>query len=112
MPLVEEQTHLFIKNILLAMVFTEPSETILSYAVGLARRYGSKMSLTGAASPASICDITRKLRIDLVVIGTQAQDAQKPDSDAAVGEILRIVPCPMLIVGPRVTAIELAKGEL
>jgi len=54
-PLVEEQTRLSIKNILLATVFTEPSEAILSYAVGLARRYGSKMSLTGAASPAAIC---------------------------------------------------------
>jgi hypothetical protein len=54
---VEEQTRLSIKNILLATVFTEPSEAILSYAVRFARRYHSKMSLTGAASPGAICEI-------------------------------------------------------
>jgi len=110
-PFVDEQTRLSIKNILLATVFTEPSEAILSYAFGFARRYGSKMSLTGAASPAAICETIEKWRVDLVVIGTQAQDVRKSGLDVAVGEILRIVPCPMLIVGPRVTAMELAKGE-
>lgn len=33
MPFVDEQTRLSIKNILLATVFTEPSDAILSYAV-------------------------------------------------------------------------------
>ena len=111
MPFVEEQTRLSIKNILLATVFTEPSEAILSYAIGFARRYGSKMSLTGAASPAAICEIIKKCRVDLVVIGTQAQDVRKPDLDVAVGQILRTVLCPMLIIGPRVTTMELAKEE-
>ncbi len=111
MPFVEEQTRLSIKNILLATVFTEPSEAVLSYAVGFARRYGSKMSLTGAASPAAICQIIAKCQIDLVVIGTQARDVRKSDLDVAVGEILRTVPCPMLIIGPRVTAVELTKEE-
>ncbi len=111
MPFVEEQTRLSIKNILLATVFTEPSEAILSYAVGLARRYGSKMSLTSTASPAAICETIGKWRADLVVIGTKAQDERKSDLDVAVGEILRTVPCPMLIIGPRVTPLELAKGE-
>lgn len=112
MPFVEEQTRLSIKNILLATMFTEPSEAILSYAVGFARRYGSKMSLTCAASPAAICEIIAKLQVDLVVIGTQAQNVRKSDLDVAVGEILRTVRCPMLIIGPRVPPMELAKGQL
>jgi nucleotide-binding universal stress UspA family protein len=110
-PFVEEQTRLSIKNILLATVFTEPSEAILSYTVSFARRYGSKMSLTGAASPAAICETVGKWQIDLVVIGTQAQNVRKSDLDMAVGEILRTVPCPMLIIGPRVTTVELANEE-
>ncbi len=111
MPFVEEQTRLSIKNILLATVFMEPSEAILSYAVGFARRYGSKISLTGAASPGAICEVIGKWQVDLVVIGTQAQEVRKSDLDVAVGEILRTVPCPILIIGPRVTAVELAKEE-
>lgn len=111
MPFIEEQTRLSVKNILLATVFTEPSETILSYAVGLARRYGSKMSLTGAASPAAICEIIGTRGVDLVVVGTQAQGVRTPDMDVAVAEILGTAPCPMLIVGPQVTPSELAKEE-
>jgi ADP-ribose pyrophosphatase YjhB (NUDIX family) len=57
---VEEETRLSIRNILLATVFSEPSPDILSYAVGLARRYGSTMSLTGAVSPRSICEIIKR----------------------------------------------------
>lgn len=102
MPFVEEQTRLSIKNILLATVFTEPSEEILSYAVGLARRYTSNVSLTGAASPTTIREIIEKCRVDLVVIGTQAQDVRKSEVEVAVGEILRNVPCPMLLIGPGV----------
>ena len=109
MPFVEEQTRLSIKNILLATVFTEPSEAILAYAVGLARRYISKISLTGAASPVAICETIRKCKADLVVIGTQAQDVRKSDVEVAVGEILSNVPCPMLIVGPGVRPVELSK---
>ena len=109
MPFVEEQTRLSIKNILLATVFTEPSEAILAYAVGLARRYISKISLTGAASPVAICETIRKCKADLVVIGTQAQDVRKSDVGVAVGEILSNVPCPMLIVGPGVRPVELSK---
>ena len=111
MPFIEEQTRLSIKNILLATVFTEPSETILSYAVGLARRYGSKMSLTGAASPAAICEIAGTRGVDLVVVGTQSQGVRTSDMDVAVAEILGTVPCPMLIIGPQVTPSELAKEE-
>lgn len=102
MPFVEEQTRPSIKNILLATVFTEPSEAILSYVVGLARRYTSKMSLTRSAYPEAICEISRKCRADLVVVGTQSQDVRKSDVEVAVGEILRNVPCPMLIIGPGV----------
>ena len=112
MPLVEEQTRLSIDNILLTALFSEPSEAILSYAAGFARRYGSKMSLTGAASPEAICEIVRKLQVDLVVIGTHAQESRKSGLDTAIEEILRTVPCPMLIIGPRVVQMELAEGEL
>ena len=112
MPCVEEQTRLSIKNILLATVFSEPSPAILSYAVGLARRYGSTMSLTGAVSPGAICEIIRNRQVDLVVIGTHAPELRKSDLDSAAEEILRTVPCTMLIVGPSVTQMELAKGEL
>ncbi len=109
---VEEQTRLSIKNILLATVFSEPSPAILSYAVGLARRYGSTMSLTGAVSPGAICEIIRNRQVDLVVIGTHAQELRKSDLDSVSEEILHTVPCPMLIIGPKVTQMELAKGEL
>lgn len=109
---VEEQTCLSIKNILLATVFSEPSPAILSYAVGFARRYGSTMSLTGAVSPGLICEIIRNRQVDLVVIGTHAQELRKSALDSTVGEILHTVPCPLLIIGPKVTQMELANGEL
>ena len=109
---VEEQTRLSIKNILLATVFTEPSEAILSYAVRFARRYHSKMSLTGAASPGAICEIIGKWEIDFVVITTNTCESRRSDLDMAVGEMLRTVPCPMLVIGPLVPQVELAKGEL
>ena len=109
---VEEQTRLSIKNILLATVFSEPSPEILSYAVGLARRYGSTMSLTGAVSPRSICEIIKRWQVDLVVIGTHAQELRKSVLDSAVEEILHTAPCSMLITGPKVTPMELAKGDL
>ena len=93
-------------------MFTEPSEAILSYAVSFARRYGSQMSLTGAASPGTICEIIRKREIDFVVVGTHTCGSRKSDVDMAVGEMLRTVPCPMLVIGPLVPQVELAKGEL
>jgi len=111
-PCVEEQTRLSIKNILLATVFSGRSEAILSYAVRLARHYGSKMSLAGAVSARTICEIVKNAQIDFVVVGTQAQESRKSDLDTAVKETLRIVPCPMLIIGPRVTQAELTKEEL
>jgi len=111
-PCVEEQTRLSIRNILLATVFSEPSPEILSYAVGFARRYGSTMSLTGAVSPRAICEIIRNRQVDLVVIGTHAQELRKSDLDSAAEEILHTVPCPMLIIGPKVTHMELAKVDL
>ena len=111
MPWVELETRLSIKNILLATMFSEPSEVILDYAVGFARRYASKMSLTGAASPETIREIIRNQEVDLVVIGTHAQDSRKSYLDIAVGELLNSVPCPMLIIGPQVTEMALAKSE-
>ncbi len=112
MPWVEEETRLSIKNILLATMFSEPSEAILGYAVALARRYDSKMSLTGAASPGAIREIIRNQEVDLVVIGTHAHDSRKSYLDIAVGELLSSVPCPLLIIGPQVTQMQLAKSEI
>lgn len=112
MSFVEEQTRLSIKNILLATVLTEPSEVILSYAVGFARHYHSRMSSTSAASPGAICGIIRKREIDFVVIGTDTCESRKSDLETAVGEMLRTVPCPMIVIGPLVPQVELAKGEL
>ncbi len=101
---VEQETRLSIKNILIATVFSEPSPEILSYAAGFARCYGSTMSLTGAATPRSICEIIRNRQVDLAVIGTHAQGMGKSHLDPAAEEILRTAPCPMLIIGPKVTA--------
>jgi len=111
-PCVEAQTRLSIKNILLATMFSEPSEAILSYAIGLARRYGSAMSLTGTATPRGIRAIIGNREVDLVVIGAHSHESRGSDLDTAVAEILRTVACPMLIVGPQVTQAELAKREL
>jgi nucleotide-binding universal stress UspA family protein len=111
-PWVEEETRLSIKNILLATMFSEPSESLLGYVVGFARRYDAKTSLTGAASPGAIREIITKQEIDLVVIGTHAHDSRKSYLDIAVGELLSNVPCPMLIIGPQVTQMELAKSEI
>lgn len=109
---VEQETRLSIKNILIATVFSEPSQAILSYAVGFARRYGSTMSLTGAVTPRSICEIIRNQQVDLAVVGTHAQGVGESQLNSASQEILHTAPCPMLIIGPKVTAMELAKGEL
>ena len=112
MPFVEEQTRLSIKNILLAAVFTEPSEAILSYAVSLAHRYGSGLTLTGAVVAGSIYQIIRKEQIDLVVLGANVRDSRAPGLNTAVEGVLRNVPCPTLIAGPRVTEAELANRDL
>ena len=112
MPCVEEGTRVSIRNILLATMFSEPSEAILGYAVGFARRYDSKMCLTGAASPGAIREIIRNQEVDLVVIGTHAHDSRKSYLDIAVGELLSSVPCPMLVIGPQVAQMELAKSEI
>ena len=112
MPWVEEESRLSIKNILLAAMFSEPSEAMLGYAVSLARRYESRMSLTGAASPGAIREIIRNQEIDLVVIGTDSHASRNSYLDTAVRELLSSVPCSMLIVGPQVTETELAKREL
>jgi nucleotide-binding universal stress UspA family protein len=108
---VESPTHLSIKNILLTTVFTEPSEAILSYAFGFARHHGSEISLTGAASPLAICEIIRKREIDFVVVGTPVFDSRSKLQNA-VGDLLRMVPCPMLILGPKVRLEAFARGDL
>jgi len=46
------------------------------------------------------------------VIGTHAPDSRKSYLEIAVGELLSSVPRPMLIIGPQVSQMELAKGEL
>jgi nucleotide-binding universal stress UspA family protein len=93
-------------------MFSEPSEAILGYVVSFARRYDAKMSWTGAASPEAIREIITKQEVDLVVIGTHAHESRKSYLDIAVGELLNSVPCPMLIIGPQVTEMELAKRKV
>jgi nucleotide-binding universal stress UspA family protein len=162
MPCLEEQTHLCIKNILLATDFSESSEATLPYALGLAQRYGSTIfvahvisseaekaippqamrtgfdevryfagramvAFLGSASlggipheallergsiPEAICEIVRNRQVDLVVIGTHDQKLRKFNIGSTAEEILRMVPCPVLIIGPEVTHTELAKGAL
>ena len=94
MPCLAEEMRLCIKNILLSADVSESSQAILSYVVGLAQRYSASLSSAGMISPAAICEIIGKGHIDLVVIGTQAQNVRKSDLNLAVGKILCIVPCP------------------
>jgi nucleotide-binding universal stress UspA family protein len=111
MPWVEEQTDLSIKNILLATDSSEPSEAILPYAVGLARRYGSSIWLADAISPEAICEIVRNRQVDLVVVGAHGQKLRF-NLGSTAEEIFRMLPCPVLIIGPKVTQTELAKRGL
>ena len=94
---------------LLAALFSEPSEAMLSYAASLAEDYDSKISLTCAVSGGAICEIVKARQFDLVVLGAQVQDPRSPGLDTAIEEIVRNVVCPVLIIGPRVTETELAK---
>jgi len=162
MPCLEQQTHLSIKNILLATDFSKSSESTLPYALGLARRYASTILVVHVISPEAekaippeairtgfdvaryfaeramegflglasfsgvpheglldkgpiaeaICLMVRNRQIDLVVIGTHDQKLQKFDIGSTTKEILRTVPCSVLIIGPKVTQTELAKGGL
>ena len=111
MPCIEEQTHLSIKNILLAIAPSDSSEATLPDAIGLARRYGSTMFVADVISPEAICEIVRNRQVDLLVIGTHGQTLAN-NTGSTTEEILRMVPCPVLIIGPRVTHTELAKGGL
>jgi nucleotide-binding universal stress UspA family protein len=111
-PCVEEKTRLSIRNILLATMFSEPSEAILGYVVSFARRYDAKMFWTGAASPEAIREIITKQEVDLMVIGTHAQESRKAYLDIAVEELLSSVPCSVVIIGPQVPQMELAKSEI
>lgn len=109
---VEERTRVAISNMLLAALFSEPSEAMLSYAASLADDYDSKISLTCAVSGGAICEIVKARQFDLVVLGAQVQDPRSPGLDTAIEEIVRTVVCPVLIIGPRVTETELAKRNL
>jgi len=112
MPCLAEEMRLCIKNILLSADVSESSQAILSYVVGLAQRYSASLSSAGMISPAAICEIVRNRQIDLVVIGMHDQVARKFNIGSTVVEILRTVPCPVLIIGPKVTHAELAKRAL
>jgi len=162
MPCLEQQTHLSIKNILLATDFSKSSEATLPYALGLARRYASTILVAHVISPEAekaippeavptgfdearyfaeramagflglasfsgvphevlldkgpiaeaICQMVRNRRVDLVVIGTKGHKLRKFTAGSTAEEIFRTVPCSVLIIGPKVTQTELAKGEL
>jgi nucleotide-binding universal stress UspA family protein len=62
--------------------------------------------------PEAICEIVRNRQVDLVVIGRHGQKLRKFNIGSTAEEILRMVPCPVLIIGPEVTHTELAKGAL
>jgi len=105
---VESPTHLSIKKILLTAVAAQPSTAILSYTFGFARHYRAEIFLTGAASPQAIGEIVRKREIDFAVVGMpdRRSELQNP-----VGDLLRMIPCPMLLVGPRIKLEQMTNGD-
>ncbi len=108
---IEEQTRLSIKNILLATTSCESSEAILAYVAGLARRYGASISLADVISPEAICEIVSNREVDLVVVA-RGQRLQKLGTACIAEDILPIVPCPVLMIGPQITHTQLAKKVL
>jgi nucleotide-binding universal stress UspA family protein len=108
---VEEQARLSIKNILLATKPSQSSEAILAYVVGLSRRYGASISLADVTSAEVICAIVSNREVDLVVVA-RGQRLQKLGTACIVEDILPIVPCPVLIIGPAVTYTQLARKAL
>jgi nucleotide-binding universal stress UspA family protein len=105
---VESPTHLSIKKILLTAVAAQPSTAILSYTFGFARHYRAEIFLTGAASPQAIGEIVRKREIDFAVVGMsdRRSELQNP-----VGDLLRMIPCPTLLVGPRIKLEQMTNGD-
>lgn len=111
MPYVDEQTCLSIKNILLATNPSASSEAILAYVAGLARRYGASISFADVISPKAICAIVSNREVDLVVVAP-GQRLRELGTPSIAEDILPMVPCPVLIIGPEVTYTQLAKKAL
>lgn len=111
MSCVQERARLSIKKILLATTSSESSEAILAYVVGLSRRYGASISLADVISPEAICEIVSNREVDLVVVapGRRLRELGTP---SIAEDILPMVPCPLLIIGPEVTYTQLAKKAL
>lgn len=110
MVCVESPTHLSIKRILLTAVAAQPSTAILSYTFGFARHYGAEIFLTGAASPQAIGEIVRKREIDFAVVGTPILE-RRSDLHNPVGDLLPMMTCPTLIVGPRIKLEQMTNGD-
>ena len=108
---VQERARLSIKNILLATKPSESSEAILAYVVGLSRRYGASIFLADVISPEAISEIVSNLEVDLVVVAT-GQRLRELGTPSITEDILPMVPCPVLIIGPAVTYTELARKAL
>ena len=108
---VHELARLSIKNILLATKPSESSEAILAYVVGLARRYGASIFLADVISPKAICQIVSNLKVDLAVVAPD-QRLRELGAPSIAEDILPMVPCPVLIIGPAVTYTELERKAL
>jgi len=108
---VQEQARLSIKNILLATKPSQSSEAILAYVVGLSRRYGASISLADVTSAEVICAIVSNREVDLVVVA-RGQRLRELGTPSIAEDILPMVPCPVLIIGPAVTYTELARKAL
>jgi len=110
-PYVEEQTRLSIKNILLATNSSESSEAILRYVAGFAQRYGASISLAEVISPEAISEIVSNREVDLVVVAA-GQRLRKLGTPAIAEDIVPMVPCPVLMIGPEVRYTELPTKTL
>ena len=111
MPYVEEQPRLSIKKILLATNSSESWEAILAYVAGLARQSGASISLADVTSAEVICAIVSNREVDLVVVAT-SRSWRKLGTPSTAEDILTMMPCPVLIIGPEVTYTQLAKKAL
>jgi Universal stress protein family len=105
--MVREQALLSIKNILLAESPCMPSEGCMLYARRFARVYGASISFIGVTTPTTIAKIVSKEKIDLVVIAT-GQKSQRSGTISVAENIVPIVSCPVMVIGPRVSCTRLA----
>lgn len=160
MKLLDAATRISLKNILFATDFSPHSERALSYALSIARRYGSKLyaahviysdaplvlseawQATAAKIEREVKEATRRLdaqlqgvphqvllregevweslseiiqtnEIDLLVMGTHGRTGfRKLLMGSVAEETFRQAPCPVLTVGPNISANAEASVEM